>query len=75
MQALACWANDVKVQGLKFSNAWLHGFLGRAAIYKRKVTTNDKPKAPEAEVQQIMQDIQDFIKVERLFSRPGLERR
>lgn len=56
VQALACWANDVKVQGLKFSNAWLHGFLARAAIYKRKVTTTDKKQAPEAEVQQIMQD-------------------
>ena len=63
VQALASWADDAKVQGLKFSHAWMHRFLARAAIYKRKVTTTDKPKAPEAEVQQIMQDIQDFIKV------------
>jgi hypothetical protein len=42
---------------------YFHRFLDRAAIYKRKVTTNDKPKAPEADVQRIMQDIQDFIKV------------
>jgi hypothetical protein len=63
MQALPAWADHDKVQGLKFSQAWIHRFLERAAIYKRKVTTNDKPKAPEAEVQQIMQDIQDFIKV------------
>jgi hypothetical protein len=63
VQALASWADDAKVQGLMFSHKWIRMFLQRAAIYKRKVTTNDKPKAPEAEVKQIMQNIQDFIKL------------
>jgi hypothetical protein len=60
------WAGDAKVQALKFSQAWIHAFLNRARIFKRKITAADKPRQADPQVQEIMQGIQDLIKEKQL---------
>jgi hypothetical protein len=60
------WMDDEKVQGLKFSNKWVRGFLLRDKFSRKKVTTEVKNPPSEAEVRRIMKDRQDSI-VDNLF--------
>jgi hypothetical protein len=50
-----------KVMKLKFSQSWIHGFITRAALHKRAVTTTEKNLPSVAEVQEVMAKIQEWL--------------
>ena len=48
------WENVPSVQGLTFTNHWIHSFLLRAEFRRRRITCEDKPMLPLEEIWSIM---------------------
>ena len=55
------FAQDVKVQKLKFSNAWVQWWLRRRAMRRRRCTTQIKELPPPEVIQATMSSIQQCI--------------
>ena len=60
-QQEALWAENPTVQKLQFSSPWVVGFLSRATLHRRRVTTVDKSRPSVPEVQEHMRAIQARI--------------
>lgn len=60
-QRSANWQTHSVVSTLKFSQGWVHAFLQRNKLHRRRVTTADKNVPPAAEVVARMQSIQKTI--------------
>ena len=54
VQACERWNNDEKIKVLEFSSTWIHKFLTRANMRRRKITTDDKNVPSDEEVRRIM---------------------
>ena len=54
VQASDRWINNEKIQALEFSTTWIHKFLKRANMRRRKITTDDKNVPSDEEVRRIM---------------------
>lgn len=57
-QALPASAEDAVVQKINFSRPWVRGFLKRAALRRRRITTIDKVRPSVVDVRAVMADIQ-----------------
>mmetsp|Transcript_40 Transcript_40/g.128 ORF Transcript_40/g.128 Transcript_40/m.128 type:complete len:482 (-) Transcript_40:275-1720(-) len=61
VQQLPQFAQDKSVQAMKLSNSWIHGFLQRNAMRPRRITAQAKTLPPPADVQAVMEEIQQLI--------------
>ena len=61
-QKEAPWVDDAKIQKLKFSAKWVRGFLRRATLRRRRITSSDKVLPLPAVVAARMAEIQAVIK-------------
>ena len=55
------WHGDQKIQALKFSNGWVHGFLQRADFNRRRITRNKTACPAENIVQDTMSALQQIL--------------
>lgn len=62
VQQLHHWRNDSCIRDLMFSPCWVRGFLDRANLRRRKITTDDKKVPPEDEIIRIMSIGQSLIR-------------
>lgn len=54
------WHDEEKIESLIFSNKWVHSFLSRGGVSRRKITTEDKVVPPDEEIRRILKIGQDM---------------
>jgi hypothetical protein len=54
VQSREHWSSDVDVKRLMFSSHWVRGFLTRAKMRRRKITTDDKVLPSEKTINEVM---------------------
>ena len=62
MQQLYHYEDESGISNLKFSSAWVRGFLKRANLRRRKITTDDKKILSIKEIVAIMSIGQNLIR-------------
>ena len=61
VQQLYHWQDDTCIKDLMFSSTWVRGFLNRANLRRRKITTDGKKIPAVEEIMRIMEVGQDLI--------------
>lgn len=62
IKASPAFQNNLKVQGLKFSDRWVGGLLKRHALRRRRITATEKKVPEPAVIQKRMSEIQSKIR-------------
>ena len=55
------WSEDAAIQKLKFSAKWVHSFLERAQMRRKRVTAKEKKRPSDKDVRERMRAIQQVI--------------